>query len=232
MLLKLFLIVFVTVPVSGQVCKAYPDSVGLGDATTIHCSCDSVSDWQHITGSIDKLGATTAKFTAGYDPGSVTITPTCTGSTAANPVLIQVLAPAAAPAAPAELCRVSFERDTKRPTRVDNEGLACLDDIALTLEHQVDTSLVLVGQDGKPDHLSVRRAQLRAVNVKDYLVKEKGIDASRILLLSGDNKANKVNAFLLPPGANFQALDTGNVTPVDENAVKAVARKQVKKQPH
>ena len=45
------------------------------------------------------------------------------------------------------LCSISFERDAKRPQRVDNEAKACLDDITLTLQRSSDAKLVLVGNE-------------------------------------------------------------------------------------
>ena len=45
------------------------------------------------------------------------------------------------------LCSVSFERDAKRPTRVDNEAKACLDDVALGLQRSSDAKLALVGNE-------------------------------------------------------------------------------------
>ncbi len=74
----------------------------------------------------------------------------------------------------------------------------------------------------------------RAVNVKDYLVTEKGIDASRINVYTGTEDAQKVDTYLVPAGATFTA-DVAGTTPVDETVVKpapikkAPAAKPVKK---
>ena len=65
---------------------------------------------------------------------------------------------------------------------------------------------------------------MRAVNVKEYLVKEKGIDASRISVATGTKDAQGVDSYLVPSGANFAADVTGT-TPVNESAVTAETRK-------
>jgi len=53
----------------------------------------------------------------------------------------------------------------------------------------------------------------RAVNVKDYLVTEKGIDASRIKsVATGTTDAQEVETYLVPAGANF-AADVQGTTP-------------------
>jgi len=135
------------------------------------------------------------------------------------------------------LCAISFAKDKERPTRVNNEAKACLDEIALDLQKQTDAKVILVGEsDGKEKakrekeeklakhekHLVVENpAAQRAVNTKDYLVKEKGIDASRISVNTGTSDDQSVENYLVPAGATFSVT----VTPVDESAVKVQVRK-------
>ena len=67
-------------------------------------------------------------------------------------------------------------------------------------------------------------AAQRAVNAKDYLVKEKGIDPSRITVVTGNEDGQKVEDYLVPAGANF-TTDVQGTNPVDESTVKAQVRK-------
>ena len=46
-----------------------------------------------------------------------------------------------------------------------------------------------------------RDAAARAVNTKDYLVTDKGIDASRILVYTGTDDGKTVTTTLIPVGA-------------------------------
>jgi len=135
------------------------------------------------------------------------------------------------------LCSVSFERDKARPSRVDNEAKACLDDVALALQRSSDAKLSLVAnENAKEQKRDARGAKMRhprptiaasrAVNTKDYLVTEKGIDASRITVYTGADDAQTVTTSLVPAGATNPAA---SATPVDETAVKAVPRTPVKK---
>jgi len=65
------------------------------------------------------------------------------------------------------LCALSFERDRKRPVRVDNEGKACLDDIALQMQHEPTGRLVIVGghsADEKPKAGTERSTECAAVS--------------------------------------------------------------------
>jgi hypothetical protein len=65
-------------------------------------------------------------------------------------------------------------------------------------------------------------AAQRAVNTKDYLVKEKGIEASRISVRTGTKGTNEVDNYLVPPGASFDT-DVPGTTAVSED-VKAQPR--------
>ena len=67
-------------------------------------------------------------------------------------------------------------------------------------------------------------AAQRAVNAKDYLVTEQGIDASRISVATGTTDGQTVENYLVPAGATFSSDVTGT-TPVDETAVKPQVRK-------
>jgi hypothetical protein len=113
---------------------------------------------------------------------------------------------------------MSFERDAARPTRVDNEAKACLDDIALNLQRSSDAKLALVGnEDAKEQAVDAREAAReakqkhsvkklsdaaeRAVHTKQYLVNEKGIDPSRIMLYTGTDDGKTVTTTLIPVGA-------------------------------
>jgi hypothetical protein len=174
--------------------------------------------------------------------GNSSVTVTCNvvddlGKSDSKTTMVAVIGPPIPPPPPAptasSLCSVSFERDAKRPERVDNEAKACLDDVALALQRSSDAKLALVGnEDAKEQATDAKLAKLkhnkkptaaaaRAVNTKDYLVTEKGLDASRIMVYTGTDDAQTVTTSLIPAGAvNPAASDTA----VDESAVKAVPR--------
>ena len=130
--------------------------------------------------------------------------------------------PAAAPAAK-EFGVVKFERDAMRPARVDNEAKAELDRYADALQAAPpDTVGVVVGFAGtrqKPGG-----AARRAVNTKDYLCHDKGIDRARIVPRSTKRSGKKVELWLSQSGAAMPPRSTA----VDEDAVKAVPRAPLK----
>lgn len=100
-----------------------------------------------------------------------------------------------------DMCSVSFERDRRRPARVDNEAKACLDGVALSLQRQQDSTLVVLGDHTSRE--SVAMAAERAVNVKLYLTQEKGIDASRIQVRVKDGGIAQVQNIYLSVGSTF-----------------------------
>jgi hypothetical protein len=124
--------------------------------------------------------------------------------------------------------------------RVDNEAKACLDQVALDLKQQADAKAVVVGEQNADEvakeakqqkyqmhhkHATVDMfAAQRAVNAKDYLVTEQGIDASRISVATGATEGQTVENYLVPSGATFSSDVTGT-TAVDETAVKPQVRK-------
>lgn len=227
-------------------CSANPSTVKPGDTSTITATGVSPQNrpltysYTASSGQISGTGNSATLTTTGAPAGAITVTCNVAddkGQTASATTTVNVEAPPPPPAPKTQtLCTINFGRDTKRPARVDNEAKACLDDVALNAQQKPDSTLVLVGEasqtpaaptKGKRKHAAQSPAELaaqRAVNTKDYLVKEKGIDASRISVRTGTQGADEVENYLVPAGANFDT-DVQGTTPVDENTVKPQVRK-------
>jgi outer membrane protein OmpA-like peptidoglycan-associated protein len=227
-------------------CTASPTTVKPGESSTINCNGVSPQNrpltysYSASAGSINGTGNTATLSTTGAPSGTITVTGTVQddkGQTASATTTVDVQAPPPPPAPKSQtLCSIQFNKDKRRPTRVDNEGKACLDDVALNAQQKADASLVVVGNSAPvPEHrgrhaghamTAEKLAAQRAVNAKDYLVTEKGIDASRIQVRTGSTGQNEVENYLVPAGANFDN-DVPGTTPVDENTVKAQPRNPV-----
>jgi outer membrane protein OmpA-like peptidoglycan-associated protein len=215
-------------------CSANPTTVQPGGTSTITCQGVSPQN-RHLTynysasaGQISGTDTTATLNTAGAPTGPITVTGTVQddkGQTASATTTVTVEAPPPPPPAPKtkQLCSITFDRDKRRPARVDNEAKACLDDVALNLQQQADATAVVVGEAASDERHADTLAAQRAVNTKDYLVKEKGIDASRISVRTGTQGNKEVENYLVPAGANFDN-DVPGTTPVDETKVKAQAR--------
>lgn len=212
-------------------CSANPSTVAPGDSATITASGVSPQNrpltysYSATAGSVTGSTSTATLSTAGAAPGSITVTCNVVddkGQTASATTAVTVNAPPPPPApTTSSLCSVSFERDKRRPGRVDNEAKACLDDIALNLQRTSDAKLAVVGNAASTEKHGSTLAAERAVNTKDYLVKEKGIDASRVSVYTGSQDGKTVTTTLIPAGAT---LDSTGITAVDESAVAAKPR--------
>jgi outer membrane protein OmpA-like peptidoglycan-associated protein len=212
-------------------CSANPSTVAPGDSSTITATGMSPQNrpltysYSASAGSVSGSGSTGTLSTAGAAPGTITVTANVVddkGQSASCTTTVTVNAPPPPPApTTSALCSASFERDKKRPARVDNEAKACLDDVALKLQSASDAKLAVVGATDGVEKKGADLAAERAVNTKDYLVTEKGIDASRVTVYTGPTSGKTVTTTLVPAGAT---LDTTGLTPVDESAVKATAK--------
>jgi outer membrane protein OmpA-like peptidoglycan-associated protein len=216
-------------------CSANPSTVAPGDSSTITASGVSPQNrpltysYTSTAGSISGTSSTATLTTVGAAPGPITVTCNVVddkGQSASQQTQVTVVAPVAPPApTTTSLCSISFERDKKRPTRVDNEAKACLDDIALNMQRTSDAKLAIVGNADAAEMKSKKEDKFgaeRAVHAKEYLVTEKGIDGSRITVYSGTTDAKTDTTTLIPTGATF---DANGATPVDENMFKKAVHK-------
>jgi hypothetical protein len=230
-------------------CSAGPATIKPGETSTITANGVSPQNrpltysYSAASGTIGGAGTTATFSSAGAPTGSTAIACNVSdnkGQTAAASTSVTILAPYVAPVPHTQaLCAISFSKDTKRPTRVDNEAKACLDEVALSLQNQPDAKAVVVGEatvdeqipkkTGK--HAKVKEmAAERAVNTKDYLVTEKGIDASRISVRTGGTESMTAENYLVLSGADFTADITGT-TAVNEFTVKPQPRKPLATKP-
>ena len=232
-------------------CSASPTTIKPGDSSTITATGMSPQNrpltynYSASSGSVSGSGASATFSSAGAPTGPTTITCNVSddkGHNASSSTTVTIEAPPAPPAPHTQaLCSITFEKDKKRPTRVDNEAKACLDEVALDLQKQSDAKAVIVGESTEKEKTLPKHhrknakvpdiAGQRAVNTKDYLVTEKGIDASRISVATGTTDGQKVEDYLVPAGATFGS-DVSGTTPVDESSVKPQVRKPLGAKPH
>ncbi len=238
-------------------CTAAPSTIKPGESSTVTSMGMSPQNrpltysYSASAGSVSGSGTTATFSSAGAPTGAVGITCNVSddkGQTATASTSVTITAPYVPPAPHTQaLCSISFSTDAKRPTRVDNEAKACLDQVALDLQRQSDSKAVVVGESDakekaktakmeamekkhKHPKMVVEDASQRAVNTKEYLVTEKGIDASRISVATGSTDGQTVEDYLVPAGATFSSDVTGT-TPVDETMVKPEVRKPLGAKP-
>jgi hypothetical protein len=230
-------------------CSANPSTVAPGQSSTITAQALSPQNrpltysYSASAGTVSGTTATATLDTTGAAPGTITVT--CNtqddrGKSASATTTVSVEAPAPPPNPHAQkLCSIQFD-DAKRPTRVNNEAKACLDEVALSAQQNANATIVVVGEETAPapaaephgrhakakakDEDTEHMAEQRAVNTKAYLVTEKGVDASRIEVRTGPNGSNQVEDYMVPSGANMDT-DFPGTQKFDESKVKPMARK-------
>ena len=206
-------------------CSADPATVLSGQPVTItaagHSPQNRILTYSYTasSGQVNGAGPNATLSTAGSAPGTTTITCAVVddlGQKASAAAVITITAPPPPPVPQTrDLCSVAFDRDRRRPVRVDNEAKGCLDDVALTLNRDSSARLVLVGghtADERPE-----AAAERTLNVEQYLTREKGVDPGRIELRTGDSGLRIVRSTLIPQGAIF---DVGTTATFDSGSIQ------------
>lgn len=202
-------------------CSADPSTIRPGESSTITSRGNS-PDGRNLTynystnmGSVTGTG-TSARYTAGNDPGAATITCNVMDDrnlSASSTTMVNVEAPPPPPPPPAapeasRLNQIAFKRNS---ARVDNAAKAILDDVALRMQRDADAKIAIVGSTADGESGRMLAAQ-RATNAKAYLVKEKGIDPARIELRQGAKEGGIAIIWLVPAGATTPEDGTTAVT--------------------
>jgi hypothetical protein len=239
-------------------CSASPDTIKPGDTSTITATAVSPQNrpltysYSASAGSVTGSGTTAEFSSAGAPTGAVQVTCNVSddkGHSVSGNTTVNISAPPPPPPPPPTraLCSISFSTDKGRPTRVDNEAKACLDQVALELKQNADAKAVVVGQSDDKEKAKTEKEQKyaehhkrakvedyaaqRAVNAKAYLVTDQGIDGSRITAATSTTDGQSAQNYLVPSGANFSS-DVQGTTPVDETTVKPQERKPLGERHH
>jgi len=239
-------------------CLADPAQLKPGDTSTITSTGVSPQNrpltysYSASAGTITGSGATAVFSSAAAPTGPVQVA--CNvqddkNHSASAQTSVTIVAPPPPPPIPhaQALCNISFANDAKRPTRVDNEAKACLDQVALDLKQSPDATAVVIGDsNAKEKGITAKQEKVaakhkhakveffdeqRAVNAKDYLVKDQGIEPIRIHVAAGTGDDQNVENYLVPTGATFEN-DVQGTKPVNETEIKPEVRKPLAERHH
>lgn len=132
--------------------------------------------------------------------------------------------PAPLPAGVTRLCSISFDKDAKRPARVEDSALPCLELAVKRLRANPNIKLVLVGvKDPSRDHEAAENGHMReeedttgydvrledlaayrSLNTKGYLTQWYALDPARILPTTDESRRGQsVTFYLVPADADF-----------------------------
>jgi len=211
-------------------CSASPSTVASSGMVSISASGISPQNrpltysYGTTAGQITGSGPSATLATAGLTASTVTVTCNVVddlGQTASANTMVTVTTPLAPEPRPlpqaTQLCLqnpapVSFAHSK---ARVNNEAKACLDDVALNLQRQSDAQLYIVADSEHGENAQI--AAERAMNIRQYLTREKGVETGRIHVLTGTTPGKTATETLVPAGATFSEAGTNSI---DEASVK------------
>ena len=183
-------------------CSASPATMRVGETSTITCEGNSPDNrplqyaFASNGGSMmqrDNTGTLTSK-----DPGTISVKATATDDRNLSAMAITTVNVEAPPAAPTASMsnEIAFKPNS---AYVDNRAKAVLDDVALKLQQDPNSSVTLIGFSDPKE--AKRLADRRATNAAAYLTKSKGIDAARIHTKPGTGGGKKAEIWMVPAGA-------------------------------
>lgn len=185
-------------------CTASPATVRAGESSTIRCEATSPDGRPvTITFSTDRGAITPRETSATLDTTNVAPGPAMVLATAMDDrnmsasaaTQVTVEAPPA-PTAASNLGALNFKNNS---AYTDNAAKAMLDDVALRMQREAGSQVVLIGHNATGE--AARLSGARASNAKTYLVRDKGIDASLVQVRDGGPGSRTVEVWFVPAGA-------------------------------
>ncbi len=187
-------------------CTASPATVVVGERSTISCEASSPDERPLSISQSASGGNLMARDdgavldTQGATPGPITVTCTATDDrnlSASGSCTVNVEATAAAPEA-AKTNECAFKRNS---ARVDNACKAMLDDLALRLQGDPQSTASIIGSADAGERGAEALATKRAENTRTYLTRDKGIDPNRVSVKSNPAGGSKADLWQIPAGA-------------------------------
>jgi hypothetical protein len=218
-------------------CSANPTTVKSGETATITTNATSpdgatITNYAYTAsaGTISGNGSTATLNTAGLPGSTVNVTVTATdshGLTGTCTTSVGVVEEIKCVNIE-DWGECTFEKNPKKPWRVDNDCKDVLDKMALRLQQNPNGKLSVVGYTDEKEVVSEQTiGAQRSVNVKFYLTQDDlgpKVDGSRIAPMQGGAKGKATHFYFVPDG-NVCAGQVVEGTAVDETAVQGQSRK-------
>ena len=186
--------------------------------------------WSNSGGTLSGSGTSVTVTATNADAGN-TITVTGTATDARANLSASCTASVNVPAV--QKCTMiedwgecTFEKNPKKPWRVDNDCKDTLDKLSLRLQQMPNGKLDIVGYTNQEESVNVQTlGSQRSVNVKYYLTTDgpNKVDASRVQPRQGGAKGQATHFYFVPEG-NMCGGQLEEGTTVDETAVQPQSR--------
>ena len=222
-------------------CSVNPSTIAIGEPATITMTASDPQGWPMTyswssTGGQLSGSGTTATLTATNADAGNTITVTGTATTnrpGGNPETLSSNCTAQVNVPPVQKCvsiedwgECTFEKNPKKPWRVDNDCKDTLDKLSLRLQQMPNGKLDVVGYTDEKEVVSEQTlGSQRSVNVKYYLTTDgpNKVDASRVSPRAGGSKGKATHFYFVPEG-NMCGGQLEEGTTVDESQVQPQSR--------
>ena len=216
-------------------CSANPTTIAIGQSSTITMTASDPQGWPmtytwSATGGQLSGSGTSATLTATNADAGNTITVT---GTATNNRNLSSSCTASVNVPPIQKCvniedwgECTFEKNPKKPWRVDNDCKDTLDKLSLRLQQMPNGKLDIVGYTDEKEVVKEQTlGAQRSVNVKYYLTTDgpTKVDAGRVQPRQGGTKGKATHFYFVPEG-NMCGGQLEEGTVVDETQVQPQSR--------
>ncbi len=189
-------------------CTASPATIRVGETSLITCDATSPDNRPVSIAFVANGGRLSSSRnqatldTTDTGPGPITVRATAIDDRQLNATAVTTVNVEAA-ALPAPTAQKLSDLEFKpNSAYVDNRSKAILDDVALKMQQDPQSTVVLTGSTEELE--PPRLAEQRADNAKTYLTKSKGIDPARIQAKGAGPTGRKVEIIALPAGVPAQ----------------------------
>ena len=217
-------------------CSANPTTIAIGEPATITMTASDPQgwpltyNWSTTGGQLSGSGTSATVTATNADAGNtITVTGTATDARAnlSSSCTASVNVPAVAKCAVIEdWGECTFEKNPKKPWRVDNDCKDTLDKLSLRLQQMPNGKLNVVGYTDEKETVEEQTlGSQRSVNVKYYLTTDgpNKADAGRVQPRQGGAKGKATHFYFVPEG-NLCGGQLEEGTVVDETQVQPQSR--------
>ncbi|MGB7553786.1 MAG: hypothetical protein WBM04_05395, partial [Candidatus Korobacteraceae bacterium] len=194
-------------------CSANPATIAIGEPATVTMTASDPQgwpltySWTNAGGTLSGNGTSATVTATNADAGNaITVTGTATDARAnlTASCTASVNVPAVQKCAMIEdWGECTFEKNPKKPWRVDNDCKDTLDKLSLRLQQMPNGKLDVVGYTNQEESVNVQQlGSQRSVNVKYYLTTDgpNKVDASRVQPRQGAAKGQATHFYFVPEG--------------------------------
>ena len=215
-------------------CSVTPNAIAINQSATVNIAATSPESrpltyaWTSTGGQLSGTGTSATLTATNADAGStITVTGTATDDhNLSTSCTANVTVPAVQKVSEVEdWGECTFEKNPKKPWRVDNDCKDVLDKLALRVQQMPNGKVAIVGYTDQEEVVNAEQlGAQRSVNVKYYLTTDEigpKLDPTRLEPRKGGQKGKKAHFYFVPQGATL--TEEESVT-VDETAVQGQSR--------